>query len=212
MAQRDRARLRRTLARNLARQVRRGAPTPEQVETSRVETLQERIGRLHTQIVPGELSMAQRRVAGKIPAPEAVASLPAPEGFVLEGKADFPPPGRRGESVHRAIGSAVSRISFGRISDSSKRRTRISLESPNIPDTVRHETAHQVLALRGVPTREHEPIIAQATVPGTRSGVNFRHLLETATEAHRAPTEEQQRRLSRQRQKLGVAARQRSNR
>lgn len=205
---RDRARLRRKLAQDFARQAQRGAPDPEQVLASRVESLQARISQLHTQIVPGELTMAQRSVAGKIPEPKAVEALP---GGVL-GLANFPSDKRGSKTINRILDWVTRQ---------ERRRTRIALDAADyegstvgkgVEAVLRHETGHHLLGARGIGVAEHEPILAQTGVPGTTTGVNFR-LLQTAAAAHQTPTNERIRRaLSRERLKLGLIARRRQNR
>lgn len=216
---RDRVRLRRTLARNLARQARREtpsrttsptpsrppSPTPQPAATppsrTRVPALQQRVDVLHAQIM-SELTPAQRSRAGKIPTPKVVESIGRVGEREVAGRAIVPPQGRVAGLIFRGVQA---------VKGQPVRSTRIALSTSNPEAALRHETAHQVLGTQGIPVQEHHPIIRRARTPGTTSGVNFR-LLQTAMEAHRAPTEEQRRRLSRQRLKLGAAERRRSNR
>lgn len=180
-----------------------GATFSEERRTEfRLRELQRNIVRLQGQIVPRELTIAQRRSAGDIPRPQAVQDI---AGGASWGRAYYPPPGIQSSDFGLFINRQLSRGPLKKIWPDA-RRTLIALESQSaeevdVPLTLRHEIGHHVLASQGIPSGEHERLLAQAEPHGTTRGIDYR-LLQTAIEAFRTPTAEQQMRLSRRRLRL----------
>lgn len=180
-------------------------PSPAMAFERPRQALQAEVTRLHERIVPRELTLRQRRFTGKIPKPKAVISIPGGPGgtAIVAGRSSAPMPGRGGATAFNIVRALTGQP--------TGRRTTISLQSSNVPATLRHETAHHILTAQGVPQRAQEPIISRARVPRTTSGVNFR-LLQTAIDVHRTPTAEQRGRFKRQKQQLAFGALRRSSR
>ncbi len=159
-------------------------PTPLTSFASKLQRLQRKTLR--------DLGMSQRRFAERIPEPEA-ADLPRG----VSGQANLPPSSRAARVAQRLIsGLGIADVPTGR-------RTRISPRAQNPEAAVRHEAAHHLLNLQGIPAEEQvapdspgHRIIRRGRVSGADRGVDFR-LLERARQAEVTGTTEQEARASR---------------
>lgn len=141
-----------------------GRETPAPV---RLRRRQRQVTAFQRQIVTTELAPNQRQLASKIPPAQVVASIaPGVAGRATAAASALPMP----ERLIRFVPQVAP-----------KRTTKILFRASNLPATVRHETAHHVLTLQGIPSVKHHPIISKAVV-SAKEGVNFR-LLDQARAA-----------------------------
>jgi hypothetical protein len=160
---------------------------------------QREVTSLQQQIVPRELTPSQKKIAGKLPQVRVVSQLGT--GIGKMGK----PETRVGLSTFREPDlPKPARLLLWALGAKPERAAKISLRARNVPATVRHELAHQVMNIRGVPSKEHEPIIAKARV-SRKEGVSFRLLEPTRAAIRFGGTSETKRRRAQLREaKRGI--------